>query len=424
MHVLPRVREIEERYRDTLTVIGVHAGKFTAEHQTERVRRACDRLGVTHPVANDRHFRTWRAYGVRAWPTIALIDPAGRLVAMTAGEFDPGAMDALIAEEHERARASITPGIPDLGEDPRRPLPPDGPLRYPARAIEGPGGHLFVADTGNRRVLEIEFEGERGRVRAVHAPAAGFVEPVGLARADDGTLYVADRAGHTVWALGGGGEWRVVAGTGAVATGRIATGRADAIPLRSPWALALQRSRLVISMAGSHQIHEYDPATGALALMAGSGAEEVFDGPASRAALAQPTGLAVAGDALAFADCESSAVRMLEAGRVRTVVGSGLFDWGDTDGRGDEARLQHTQDLTWHDGTLFAADTYNDCIKQIDPLTRECRSLPGDAGRGGALLEPGGIAAGTGALLVADTGNHRIVRVTTDGRVVPLTIEE
>ena len=44
------------------------------------------RLGATHPVVNDRQFRAWRAWAVRAWPTIALVDARGYVVGVQAGE--------------------------------------------------------------------------------------------------------------------------------------------------------------------------------------------------------------------------------------------------------------------------------------------------------------------------------------------------
>ena len=70
-----------------LVVVGVHAGKFTAERRTPNLADACRRLGVHHPVVNDRQFRTWRAYAVRAWPTLTFLDPHGRVVAQQAGEI-------------------------------------------------------------------------------------------------------------------------------------------------------------------------------------------------------------------------------------------------------------------------------------------------------------------------------------------------
>src|SRR5437764_5269655 len=94
MHVLPAVRRLEEKYADVLVAIGVHSGKFIAERETDNIRTATRRLGIAHPVVNDRHFRTWRAYQVQAWPTIALVSPDGNYIGQHAGEitfdmFDP-----------------------------------------------------------------------------------------------------------------------------------------------------------------------------------------------------------------------------------------------------------------------------------------------------------------------------------------------
>ena len=103
-------------------------------------------------------------------------------------------------------------------------------------------------------------------------------------------------------------------------------------------------------------------------------------------------------------------------GEVRTIVGTGLFDFGDRDGVGDAVRLQHPLGLVYVDGALYVADTYNSTIKVLDPETRESRSLVGDPAGGyrdGDLAsarfdEPGGISYADGRLYVADTNNHAI----------------
>jgi DNA-binding beta-propeller fold protein YncE len=114
---------------------------------------------------------------------------------------------------------------------------------------------------------------------------------------------------------------------------------------------------------------------------------------------------------------------------VRTLVGAGLFDFGDRDGVGEEARLEHAQGLAWWaaEKKLLVADTYNHRVKTIDPYTREVRSLAGNGepglADGGAdearFWEPGGIAAtpdGARAY-VADTNNHalRVIDLASGG---------
>ena len=45
------------------------------------------REGIEHPVVNDAGMKTWNAYAVRAWPTLILIDPHGRIAGETSGEI-------------------------------------------------------------------------------------------------------------------------------------------------------------------------------------------------------------------------------------------------------------------------------------------------------------------------------------------------
>jgi hypothetical protein len=439
MHVLPRVAELHQRFENELVVIGVHAGKFPAERSTARIRSACGRLDVTHPVINDRQFRVWRSFAVEAWPTVVLVAPDGRIAGQQAGEFAVDDMAAAIrgiADEH-RSAGTLDESPHDFGPDPLALPGPSGPLRYPGGVLAD-GERLFVSDTGHHRVLEMLLDPGSGSASIARAfgsgvpamtdgasDAAAFHSPEGLALSGD-ALYVADRANHAVRAIGlTTGVVRTLAGIGTLSDAGIAPGLATATALRSPWDVAVHDGGLFIAMAGSHQLWRLDLATGTIDPFAGTGGEAISDGPARRALLAQPMGIAARDGTLAFCDAESSAVRTVTAddGDVRTLVGTGLFDFGDTDGVGDDALLQHVEALDWLGRRLVLTDTLNDKVKVIDPTTRECRALPGDAGSGAALDHPSGISASGARLFVADTDAHRIATVDTgSGAVATLQI--
>ena len=116
-----------------------------------------------------------------------------------------------------------------------------------------------------------------------------LTQPVGPTDASGvaGGVFVADRAGHSVWRLGpGAGEQRRVAGTGSIAKHSIEhSGDATDTPLRSPWGLLRTDDGLLVSMAGSHQLFSLDlgddrrfsHGSGSLVLVAGTGAEELRD---------------------------------------------------------------------------------------------------------------------------------------------------
>ncbi len=406
------MRELEEHYADELVVVGVHAGKFRAERVTANIAAAAQRLGVEHPIVNDRQFRIWRSFGVGAWPTVVLLDPAGGVVGAVPGEFLAGqlapTLDAVIAE-FDRADA---PDGARLRRGPAplsRPPAPPGPLAYPGKVLAAANGRLFVADTGHHRVLELEVELEPARAHVLRvigsgspgaadgsADVAAFDHPEGMAvtpgrlnatglafMASSETLFVADAGNHTVRAVDlPAGAVSTLAGSGEQARRVSEPGHGTTVPLSSPWDVELLPAppestlslapTVIVAMAGVHQLWRIDLVTRSVEPWVGTGREDITDGPPFRCTLAQPVGLRRVGRRLYFADCESSAVRFADLdGRdgpgVETIVGKGLFDFGDEDGQGGHARLQHPYDLTALDDVLVVADTYNNKLKRLDP---------------------------------------------------------
>jgi len=429
--VLPQLRELEQRFGDAIAVVGVHSGKYTAERITDRIRDASIRLDATHPVLNDRQFRVWRAYAVRAWPTLVAIDPRGAVVGMSAGEFTADSVTPFVERVLAEARASgaLREESMHLAADPPT-IPPDR-LAFPGK-VAVRDDRIAIADSGHHRLLvgRLEEDGSRMRVeRAIGSGVPGFANgdapafryPQGLAFGGDDTLYVADTGNHSIRAVSlTNGSVRTLAGTGVQL--RTARDRDDGA-MSSPWDLALVGDTLYIAMAGIHQLWTLDVPSETPALFAGSGAEELHDGPHTEAALAQPMGLALAPDALLVADAESSAVREVDlnmSGSVRTIVGTGLFDFGHVDGVGERARLQHPQGLAVaEDGRVLVCDSYNDALRWLDRAEREVSTWVS------GLHEPGGIAIGARRVYVAETNAHRIAVIDIGSTEVrPLVIVE
>jgi sugar lactone lactonase YvrE len=437
------LRKLERKYSQELVVIGVHSPKFAGEKDTAAVAHAVQRLAVGHPVVNDRDHRVWREYAVGCWPSLMLIGPRGKLIGLHEGEFALEDMDAAIAKLIEESdRAGILDRKP-LSFTAAREKEPDRPLYFPGKVLaDAAGKRLFVADSGHHRILELSVD---GRVRRTFGNgAAGFEDgdvqsarfhgPQGMALTGD-SLYVADTDSHVIRRIDlANGLIVTVAGTGERAHGNHRGGPAREVPLSSPWDLALHDGRLYVAMAGLHQLWEVEPLDRAMAWV-GSGRENIVDGSAEEAQFAQPSGLALDEntDTLFVADSEVSGIRAvaLDGGYVHTIVGTGLFDFGDVDGVGDAVRLQHPLGLAFADGVLYVADTYNHKIKRCDPATRRVTSWLGSGVPGhrdgkaeeAQFSEPGGLSFADGKLYVADTNNHaiRVCDVTT-GKVRTLEI--
>ena len=436
-HVLPDLAKLEAKYKNQLVVIGVHTAKFEAEKDTENIRDKVREYRIKHPVANDANQVIWDRFGVRGWPTIAVIDAKGELVRAFSGEGHGADLDRLIGElvaKHKsRGELDETPAeFPSESEKPHQ-----GGLLYPGKVTADPASkRLYISDTGHNRIVVTDLFGQfveaigNGKAGLVDGDfqAATFNRPQGTCLLD-GVLYVADTEDHALRAVDLASKTvKTLAGTGEQNHSFTASGKGTLTALNSPWdVIPIPGTKvLAIAMAGPHQIWRYDIAKGTVAHWAGSGHENIQDGTLTSARFAQPSGLATNGQYLFVADSEVSGVRTISLGlqhRVGTVVGNGLFHFGDTDGRGEEVRLQHCLGLAFGDGKLFIADTYNNKIKVCDPKTRTVKTFVGDTKRGSTdepplFNEPGGLSVAGSTLYVADTNNHAIRAVDVNSKAV------
>jgi DNA-binding beta-propeller fold protein YncE/peroxiredoxin len=417
IHVIPDLEKLEAEFGDEpFLVIGVHSNKFPQEGELKNIRQAVLRYKIQHPVVVDADHKIWQAYSVRAWPTMALIGSQGNIIGMASGE---GNLETLrkairVALDEGKENGTLADGPLKLKKE----VAAATELFYPAKVLAA-GEKLYVADSANDRLLELNAE--TGKILREFKPSEPPLHhPHGMAL-DGDTLYVADTDNHLLRKLDlKTGVFTTLAGElGVQARPLPEAGPGLDTPLNSPWALELDGEQLHIAMAGSHQLWTYNTRSGRVSPLAGSGYENIVDGPAELARLAQPSGFAQIGRKLYFADSEVSAVRSvdLEENIVATLVGTNLFRFGDRDGKGtDEVLLQHPLGLTVWKGKLLVADTYNNKIKLLDPATNECTTLLGNGEEDMrpdvlTMWEPGGIDADGDTLYIADTNHHRILKV-------------
>ncbi|MFF7726068.1 NHL domain-containing thioredoxin family protein [Streptomyces sp. NPDC008001] len=416
LHVLDELRELEEKHRDTVVIIGVHSPKFVHEADHQAVIDAVERYGVHHPVLDDPELATWKQYAVRAWPTLVVIDPEGYVVAQHAGEGHAHALEKLV-EELEAEHAAK--GTLRRGDGPYvAPEPVATDLRFPGKAVVLPGGGFLVSDSTRHQLVELAADGETV-VRRIGSGERGFGdgsfnEPQGLALLPGGEVVVADTVNHALRTYDPRtGAVGTIAGTGRQwMQGQATSGPAREVSLSSPWDVAWFADRLWIAMAGVHQLWTYDPESRTVEVAAGTTNEGLVDGPAREAWFAQPSGLAAAGDRLWVADSETSALRWVERApegggfTVRTAVGTGLFDFGHRDGDAGQALFQHPLGVTaLPDGSVAVSDTYNHALRRYDPATGEVTTLATD------LREPSAAVLAGDDIVVVESARHRLTRL-------------
>jgi DNA-binding beta-propeller fold protein YncE len=413
---------LEKKYHNRVVVIGVHTAKFDNEKDPKSIEKAMQRYELHHPVLNDADRKIWMAYGAESWPSVGIIDPEGYFVkALPGQEHIYNEADKAIEQLIRIHRANKT-----LNEKPifftkeEEEKAAKSPLWFPGKVLaDGPGKRLFISDSTHHRIVITDLDGKKMAIVGTGKPGradgdfakASFNDPQGMALKGD-LLYVADRKNHLIRAV----DLKIhsvhtIAGIGHQGTDYRRGGQARFTGLNSPWDLLVHGNDLYIAMAGCHQIWEMDLTRNIVAPFAGTAFENLVDGPRSSSCFAQPSGLASDGRNLFVADSEVSAVRSIPLdgrGNVSTLVGAGLFDFGDVDGTGHTARLQHALGLAYVDGKLYVADTYNSKIKMLDPTSSDCKTFVGGDRRSKLFNEPGGISSANGKLYVADTNAHRI----------------
>jgi thiol-disulfide isomerase/thioredoxin len=433
IHIMPDLAKLEKKYPNELVVIGVHSPKFDSEKDTKNIRKAVLRYEIAHPVVNDAERKIWDRYGVNSWPTMAVIDPEGNLVGALSGEGNYEILDKAIAKMIDIHKKKKT-----LNEKPirfdlvRYRDKADTPLFFPGKIhADAASNRLFVADSTHHRVVVSDLAGKVQAVIGSGTPGnkngkfaeVQFDDPQGLAL-DGDKLYIADRKNHSIKLADlKAGTVSTVAGVGSQVqeTRRMnAPAPAKTTGLNSPWDLHIVGRDMFIAMAGHHQIWKMNLDNQEIGPFAGDGRENIKDGPLYAANFAQPSGLAHDDKFLYVADSEVSAIRKVPLngeGRVQTIIGKGLFDFGDQDGIGDGAKLQHALAVGVFNGKLIVADTYNSKLKTLDPNTRELKTIIGGNETGlksPNLDEPAGMSIAGGKAYIADTNAHRI-------RVVDLT---
>jgi sugar lactone lactonase YvrE len=170
-------------------------------------------------------------------------------------------------------------------------------------------------------------------------------------------------------------------------------------------------------MAGAHQIWRLDLKTGDISPAIGALLEARIDGPLKRGALSEAHGLTAWENRLFIADSQVNAIRAADLGpqgRLWTLAGGDLFDFGDREGKGKDARFQFPTGLATDGERLYVADTFNHKIRRIRIADGTVDTLAGTGepgrrdGRRALFHEPAGLALAGEKLFIADRNNHAI----------------
>jgi sugar lactone lactonase YvrE len=409
---------------------------YIADKYNDRIRRV-DAGGVINTVAGNGSFGSDGDGGAATAaslnaPTGVAVDAAGNVFIADSGNHRIRRVDAngIITTVAGNGSSGFTG---DGG------AATAASLSYPQGVALDTAGNLYIADTGNHRIRRVntigvittvagngsfDFTGDGGA-----ATAASLSYPQGVALDTTGRIYVADSGNRRIRMVSASGVITTVAGNGLYGFAGDG-GAATAAVLSYPQGVALDAAgNFYIADTGNQRIRKVD-AGGVITTVAGNGSFGFAGdgGIATAAKLGYPQGVALdAAGNLYIADQNNQRIRKVApSGLIGTVAGNGSFGFAGDGGVGGAASLSYPQAAVPDAaGNLYIADTGNNVVRKLQTggviTTVAGNGLFGFSGDGGAataasLNGPGSVATDVaGNLYIADTYNHRIRKVDTNG---------
>ena len=313
-------------------------------------------------------------------------------------------------------------------------------LKVPAGLTFDSKGNLYIADRDNHRVRKVDkkgiittvagngtagFSGDGGP-----ATQASLNLPSGLAFDSKNNLYISDRSNNRVRMVNSKGVIKTVAGNGSDGY------HGDNMPalkatLDKPFGLAIDKNNnLYIADRGNNRIRKVD-GSGLISTVAGDGGFYFIgdNGPAYRASIAGPTGVAVDGKGnIYIADRNNNRIRVVDKlGMIRTLMGTGQRDYNGDSELARETNLKLPFGVALDkNGDLLVIDRSHYRIRKVTLKGNKVTTLAGNGvkkfgGDGGpstgAKIEfPHGIDVDSkDNVIFADKANFRIRKITPQG---------
>ena len=286
----------------------------------------------------------------------------------------------------------------------------------PEGVVVAPTGTIYVADTKNHTVREIDpasglvttiagAAGELGAADGIGSDAR-FFNPSGLALDDAGMLYIADTGNQAIRQLDP--TTRVVTTLGV----QPATSDDSFTSFRVPRGLAVAGATLFVTDSQNDTVLAIDLATRKIHTLAGTpGVKGASDGLGRHASFYAPLGIVADGrDHVYVADVLNNTIRVIRVstGEVTTLAGKPTFS-GARDGAGSDARFHFPSYLAMNGlGDLFVSDTANKTVRHVDVVSGAVTTVIGDPAHSGVML----------GMLPAQLGAPWAISLTVNGELI------
>ncbi len=377
-----------------LSVVAVHSPRYPYERDSSLVQAALERHQIDVPVLHDADLAVWGRFNPGGWPAAILVDAKGRAV---------GAALGLNHLHHlaEGAAHCLQRSGQDIGTfDPKNPIsrpevssespqPSRRPLAWPTGISILANGRVAVVD-GHQRLLVYELDKRRRRGRLTHRFGLPSQPGKVAAWSDNSAAISLPRVGAVV-----GVDFDV--------DDEVVVLTND---LGRPQGITEDLDGSIVICDASRDCLVRISLEGQIGPIAGSGVTGTADGPASRAELAQPVAVDRTHAGLVFVDAASNRIRLLTDEGDVVSVSDGDFDHrGLLDGPAHRALLQRPAGVAAdpENGSLIIADAGNNRIRRLHEGRLQTLGVVGLSGpEDVAILDDD-------LIIVADTGNSQLI---------------
>lgn len=433
-YTLLKIKRLERQYGSKLTVIGVHSGNAADKNESQEIIKSILKNNITYPVVNDFNLKISNDFEVKNLPSLVLINTHGAIEKTYSTEEEIADIDAdvedLISEFKYKISHDSLPLFFEGNVVAANVLSFPSKIEYVKsfnyKSRQFPA--IFIANSGKNNIVITNLVGEI--ILKIGSESGGFVDgsfdevafnyPKGLLY-DNGKLYVADTGNNALREIDFEAE-KVTTIIGSGQRGDVVkkTTNAEDLNLADPSDIEFSpnHKNIIIANSGTHQLLAYDIQNKKVSILAGNGSDGVADGEYPDNSMSHVTDISVYGENVYFVDSKFAALRVFrESGKLETLV----------NGK-ETGSLSRPTGLMVDDTGAYITDASSQSVKRYDFSSGKINSFAGAKERGDNIgsasstqfNEPNGIIAILNQFYISDSNNNRIISINRGGLEVDL----